>query len=184
MTRPLTFANITSALALTVALGTGTAFAATHLPNNSVTGRTIKNSTVTGKDVKDGSLKAADFAAGQLPAGQAGPPGPAGAAAATVYAAVIDSDATNPATLGVNKGALSVNDPAGANSFLSPYVITFNRSLNGCVANTTIGTTSGGAGTALIGTNFNQVQDNTVIAFSFSQAGAPQDVSFMVAVYC
>jgi hypothetical protein len=182
MIRHLTFANVASAVALTVALGTGTAVAANvHLPKNSVTGKTIKNSTVTGKDIKDGSLLSADFAAGQLPSG---PAGPAGAAAATVYAAVIDSDSTNAATLGVNKGAVSVDDPPGANNFLSPYVITFNRSLTGCVANTTIGTTSGSGGTALIGTTFNQLQDNKVIAFSFSQAGVAQDVSFMVAVYC
>lgn len=181
MTRHLTFANIASALALTVALGTGTAFAANvHLPKNSVTGRTVKNSSLTGKDVKDGSLRGADFAAGQLPAG---PPGAPGAPAVSVFAAVIDTDTTSAATLGINKGAVSVDDPAGANSFLSPYVVTFNRSLTGCVANTTIGRATG-TGTALIGTTYNDIDANTVKVFSFSQGGAPQDVSFMVSVYC
>ena len=100
MTRHLTFANVTSVLALAVALGTGTAFAADNLPKNSVTSKTIKNgavtgkdvknASVTGKDVKDGSLKAGDFAAGQLPV--------------TLYAAVIDNSSAVPASLGVNKG--------------------------------------------------------------------------------
>src|SRR5262245_36872719 len=97
--RHLTFANLASALALTVALGTGGAWAATQLPKNSVTSKTIKNSAITSKDVKNGSLKAADFATGQLPAG------PAGAPAVSLFAAVVDSGNANAATLGTNKGA-------------------------------------------------------------------------------
>lgn len=178
--RHLTFANVASALALTVALGTSTAWAATQLPKNSVTGKQIKNSSVTGKDVRNGSLLAADFAAGQLPAG---PPGAAGAPAATVFAAVIDFDAATAATLGVNRGAVSVSDPAGANSGASPYVVTFNRDLTGCVAGATVGTSTA-AGTALIGPMVAVIAGAKITAFSFDTAAAPQDASFMLAVYC
>jgi hypothetical protein len=178
--RHLTFANVTSALALTVALGTGGAYAASQLPTNSVSGKQIKNSSVTGKDVKDGSLLASDFAPGQLPAG---PPGAPGAAAVTVYAAVIDINGTLAATLGASKGAVSISDPAGDNHGGSPYVITFNRNLTGCVASATVGISTA-PGTALIGPMEASISGATVSAFSFDTAGAPQDASFMVAVFC
>ena len=171
--RHLTFANVASAVALTVALGTGTTYAATHLPKNSV----------TSKQVKNGSLRAADFKTGQLPAGPTGPAGPAGAPAVSLFAAVLDSNSVNPATLGTNKGAVSVSDSAGPSTNDAPYVITFDRNLTGCVALAT----SGGPNTTTafnIGPMAVKISGATVIAFSFNTAGAPQDTSFMVAVYC
>ena len=169
--RHVTFANVASALALTVALGTGTAYAATKLPKNSV----------ASKQVKNGSLRAVDFKAGQLPAG---PTGPAGAPAVSLYAAVLDSGPATPATLGTSKGAVSVSDPAGASDNGDPYVITFDRNLTGCIAlattgapNTTSGFTVGSMAVKISG-------PTTVSAFSFSTAGAGQDTSFMLAVYC
>ena len=88
--RRLSFANVTSMLALTVALG-GTSYAAVTLPSNSVTSRQIKRGAIVGSDihgnaitsskVKDRSLKAGDFAAGQLPAGAKGDTGAQGARA-------------------------------------------------------------------------------------------------------
>jgi hypothetical protein len=87
MRRRLSFANVTSVLALTVALG-GTSYAAVTLPRNSVTSTQIKRGTIVGSDihanavtgakVKDRSLKASDFASGQLPAGAKGDAGPQG----------------------------------------------------------------------------------------------------------
>lgn len=77
---PGRYANVTSTLALVVALG-GTSYAAISLPKNSVGSKQIVNSSVTTRDVKNGSLKALDFRAGQLPSGPQGPagqPGPAG----------------------------------------------------------------------------------------------------------
>ena len=62
-TRRISYANVTSTLALCFALA-GTSYAAV---------------TITGKDVKNASLKGKDFAPGQLPAGPQGPQGPAGA---------------------------------------------------------------------------------------------------------
>jgi len=85
--RHMSFANVTSLLALVFAMG-GAGYAAT-LPRNSVgsaqikpnavTGSDIRAKAVTSSDVADRSLRAVDFAAGQLPAGLKGDPGTAGA---------------------------------------------------------------------------------------------------------
>jgi hypothetical protein len=82
----LSFANVTSLLALFVALAAG-AYAA-GLPKNSVKSKQIKagavkadelaDEAVTSPKVADGSLLGKDFAPGQLPAGATGPQGPAG----------------------------------------------------------------------------------------------------------
>jgi hypothetical protein len=87
MRRKLSFANVTSMMALMVALG-GTSYAA-GLAKNSVgstqiKSKAVKNSdlgdnAVTSKKVKNGSLLAADFALGQLPAGAKGDRGLTGA---------------------------------------------------------------------------------------------------------
>lgn len=88
----LSFANVTSMMALMVALG-GTSYAAVTLPHNSVGSAQIKPSgvknsdlgasSVTSAKVKDGSLLSKDFALGQIPAGPAGLAGAAGATGAT-----------------------------------------------------------------------------------------------------
>src|SRR5215213_6291394 len=83
--RSLSFANVTSLLALFVALA-GTSYAAVAITsgdvkNNSLTSADIRNNSIKSIDVKNRSLLAKDFKAGQLPAGSqgpAGPPGPAG----------------------------------------------------------------------------------------------------------
>lgn len=97
------YANVTSTLALVVALG-GTSYAAIKLPKDSVgttqikthgvTATDLANDAVTSRKIKDGSLKRVDFKAGELAAavssasvatpekGATGPTGPAGPAGA------------------------------------------------------------------------------------------------------
>ena len=80
--RHATFANITSLLALFVALG-GTATAALlitgkNVKDSSLTGADIKNRSLTGKDVRKRSLLANTFKDGHLPRGPQGPQGPQG----------------------------------------------------------------------------------------------------------
>ena len=77
--RRLSFANVTSVLALFVALG-GTSYAAVALSKGSVKSKHLAKGAVTSKKVKDGSLGARDFRRGSLPAGVAGAPGSQGAA--------------------------------------------------------------------------------------------------------
>jgi hypothetical protein len=75
----LTFANVTSLLALFVALG-GSSYAALHvgskqIVNNSVRSKDIRNNDLRSADVRNGSLLPADFKPGALPAGPRGLPG-------------------------------------------------------------------------------------------------------------
>ncbi len=70
--------NLVAYVALFVALGGTSAYAAGALQKNSVGAKQLKRNAVTTKKVKDGSLLAADFAPGQLPAGQRGQAGPQG----------------------------------------------------------------------------------------------------------
>jgi hypothetical protein len=77
-----TYANVTSTLALFIALG-GTSYAAVsigsaNVRNNSLTGVDVRNNSLTGADVRNGSLLAGDFKAGQLPAGTKGDTGAPG----------------------------------------------------------------------------------------------------------
>jgi hypothetical protein len=121
----LSFANITSMLALTIALG-GTSYAAVTLPHNIVGSaqikpRAVKNSdlgsnSVTSGKVKNRSLFAVDFKLGQIPAGPtgatgatgpAGPQGPAGVAAA--YARVNATGALDSGTPPQNKNVGQAN---------------------------------------------------------------------------
>ena len=76
--RRLTYANVTSTIALIIAVSGGTAFAATHL----ITGKQIAKGTITAANVKSHSLLASNFKRGQVPRGATGPQGPAGAAGA------------------------------------------------------------------------------------------------------
>lgn len=80
-TRQLTYANVVSTIALVVALGTGSAWAASTvldgrtLRNGSVGSSKIAANAITSAKVRNGSLLASDFRRGQLPAGPAGPAG-------------------------------------------------------------------------------------------------------------
>jgi hypothetical protein len=97
LTSRLTYANVTSTLALFVALG-GSSYGALNLPRNSVGSKQIRTAAVGSRQIKDSSLEVKDLsvaarkamrgAAG--PAGPAGPTGPAGISA-TRYFAVVSS---------------------------------------------------------------------------------------------
>ena len=78
--RHLSFANITSLIALVFAMG-GTGYALT-LPKDSVGSKQIRNNAVTSSEVATRSLRANDFARGQLPVGARGAPGATGPAGA------------------------------------------------------------------------------------------------------
>jgi hypothetical protein len=70
----VTYANVVSTIALVLALGGATAFAASTLSKNSVGTKQLKKNAVTGVKVKDGSLTGADVNAstlGQVPSAKA-----------------------------------------------------------------------------------------------------------------
>src|ERR1700749_513638 len=70
--------NLVAYLALFLALGGTSAYAAGALPKASVGAKQLKRNAVTSAKVKDGSRRGADFAAGELPSGAAGAKGPVG----------------------------------------------------------------------------------------------------------
>ncbi len=75
----LTFANVTSVVALFVALGGGAYAVSNHAPANSVTSKSIVNGSVNSKDVQNNSLTGKDIKGSALGGGSGGPPsGPAG----------------------------------------------------------------------------------------------------------
>jgi len=78
ISKRLTYANVMSTIAVFLMLGGATAFAATHLPKNSVGPKQIRKNAVNSAKVKNHSLQAADFKQGQLPAGPQGPQGEKG----------------------------------------------------------------------------------------------------------
>ena len=112
--RNLSFANVISMLALTIALG-GTSYAAIKLPSNSVGSKQIKAkavknsdlaaSSVTTDKVKDGSLLTTDFAANQLPAGPKGTTGATGLTGAPGPAGVIGSVVVHRTDIALPAGA-------------------------------------------------------------------------------
>ena len=62
----LTYANVVATLALFIAVGGASAFAATQLKKNSVGTKQIKNNAVTGAKIKNGSVTAAKVKSGSL----------------------------------------------------------------------------------------------------------------------
>src|SRR5437763_418832 len=101
--RRLTFANVTSCLALFVALG-GASYAAIKLPANSVGTKQVKARSITTQKLSRGalaSIRAATRVAGpqglrgaQGPPGQQGPTGATGATGASGASAISDGAIT------------------------------------------------------------------------------------------
>ena len=103
MPRP-SAALVVASIALFVALS-GTSYAVTQLPKNSVGTKQLKRNAVTSTKVKDGTLVAADFQAGVL-TGTAGPKGDTGATGA--------AGATGPAGPAGATGAQGVPGPTAS----------------------------------------------------------------------
>ena len=114
MQRPkLTYANVVSTLALTIAVGGGSAYAAatiatSDIQSGAITNSKLANSAVTGAKVKNGSLpKGATGATG--PAGPAGATGPAGAAATAngVFASINADGSVVAGSTGITTGNIA-----------------------------------------------------------------------------
>ncbi len=138
-------AMIVACAALVIALG-GVSYAATVLPKDSVGSTQLRKGSVshaklhknavTGAEVRDGTLTAADFRAGQLRAGVAGPQGPKGDAGPQGPAGPQGASATKLFGAFQVDGKLVHGSGVTAVSYTSAgsYTVTFDRSLEGCVA--------------------------------------------------
>jgi hypothetical protein len=197
----LSFANVTSAAALFVALG-GVSYAVT-LPRNSVDSKQIeqnavgaaeiRRSAVRTDEVADFSLQAQDFETDALPEGPVGPvgppglSGPAGADATKLFAYIREPATAGPPVVQYGSGVSGVTRD-GVNT----YTVTFNRSLIDCVvlANTGIGNPpfSPGGDAQTIAAIPEVVMDNgpsgqVEVTFTTITGQSPR-ASFLISAFC
>ena len=158
----LTYANVAATLALVIAVGGGTAWAAQKIRTrniayhavtaskvnyNAITASKVKNGSLSGKEIRDGSLVAADFGVDQLPRGEKGEKGdPATSLHGTV-------SALGALTFGSGVTAVAPGDDG-------EYAVTFDRDVSRCSVVATVATSLGGSVSAQ------------------HAAGAPQQVAF------
>jgi len=176
--RHLTYANAMATIAVAVALG-GTSYAAFSLPRNSVGSMQIRSGAVRGSEVRNGALGTSDLSprarralhGATGPAGPAGPIGPSGPSATPLFAIVRGS------------GELAGGTATGAvPSGLGMYTVSFSRSVAGCAATATLGTsdnTAAAAGRITV----NLVNDGVGVQ-TFGPDGAPSNQPFHLIVAC
>ena len=146
----MTYANVVSTLALALAVGGGTAYAATKIGThniryhavtgskvavNAVTASKVKNSALSGADIRDNSIRGADIRTGTLEASDFAPDQLPKGDATTAFGVV-----TTAGTLanGKNVSSLSSTD-AGV------YTATIGQDVSKCAAVATL--VGGAAGT-------------------------------------
>jgi hypothetical protein len=187
----MTYANVVSTIALGLAIGGGTAYAATKigtsniryhavtgskLATNSVTASKIKANSIsssdvrgnslTGSDVRTGTLQASDFAAGQLPKGDKG-------------------DKGDPATsiFGVLSGTgvlASSKNVTGVSVAANAYTVSFALDVSKCAA---VAIPVGGVAGSVTGQPTPGVPTQMTFA-TFGQDGNANARAFQFAVYC
>jgi hypothetical protein len=194
----LSYANVASTLALVLAVGGGSAYAAqtigrsdirTHavtgskiakqavtaskVRNGALSGKDLRDNSVTGADLANGSLRAIDFAAGQLPKGDKGDPG---APATALHGAV-------PATgvLASPRGITVAPEGPLANAV---YTATFNQDVNTCSVVATLAGNDAGSVTAQPNGDATAAARRLVTFRTFDATGAPAQRAFSFAVFC
>lgn len=176
----LTYANVTATLALVAALG-GTSYAAFRLPRNSVGATQIRAGAVRSSEVEDHSLGVRDLshAARSSLRGTTGPPGPVGPSgpqgpAAAEYFAIFAASGDR----------LAGNSTFGGRAHdIGTYSVGFARSVAGCAASVTLGTTDATAvtpGLITVGVN----ADGSLAVRTYDAGGKPTDLPFHVIVAC
>lgn len=192
MRKHLTYANVMSTIAATLAMGGGSyAVAAGFLD-----GSRLKDNTVASIKITDGSLVAADFAQNQLPQGPQGPTGPQGPSGPqgevgprgpkgepggpglpTMFARV-----TSAGELEYGMGATDAHRYAPGG-----YMVEFNRPLDYCVAQVANGVghpillADSGHTSAHV---FADVRETSVNVGVTNSGGQHIDSGFMVTVVC
>ena len=186
-------ALIISAMALTVSLSAGGAYAATligtaQLKNNSVTSAKIKDKTITAKDLSPAAKKALTGPAGATgAAGATGPAGPAGGTGATGATGATGSSATALWAVVKTTGVISRSSgtTGAVREVQGRFTVTFNRDVTACsyVANIgleTSGTPTRGYATVVPATG----STNAVTVFTADKNGDLTDLTFHLAVFC
>jgi hypothetical protein len=190
----LSYANVVATLALALAVGGGTAYAAQRIrasqigyhavtaskinynavttskvKNGSLTDKDLRDSSITTQDVRNGTLKAEDFATAELPQGPKGDPGaPATALRGTVSAV---------GTLSNAQGVTAVTAGDGAE-----YTLTFDRDVSKCSVVATVATVADGDGGTVTGAPSGAAQQVTFRTRDTAGAAAQRPFSF--ALFC
>ena len=190
----LTYANVAATLALVIAVGGGSAWAAqkirtrniayhavtaskvnynaitaSKVKNGSLSGRELRDSSVTTEDVRNGTLRSEDFGAGQLPKGDKGDKGdPATSLHGTVSAIGV---------LTFGSGVTSV--VRGAE--VGIYAVTFDRDVSRCSVVGTVANTGGGSVSAA---HAGAATPQRVDFRTRDLAGTLADLPFCFAVFC
>jgi len=187
----LSYANVAATLALLIAVGGGSAYAASQIRsrdigrhavtasklafnavtaskvrNSALSGKDLRNESVTTSDVDNGTLRAQDFAPGQLPPG---PKGDKGDPATSIFGVVSAGG-----VLGSGKGVTAVSSGTG-----STYTVTINQDVSKCAVVATVASTDGGLVSWAPGGTVQQIVFKTR-----NLAGGPTDLPFSFAVYC
>jgi hypothetical protein len=188
----LTYANVVSTIALALAIGGGTAYAATKigtkniryhavtgskLASNAVTASKVKNSalsswdirnnSIRSDDIRTGTLQASDFAPNQIPKGDKGDKGDP---ATSIFGVV---SAGGGLTSFKNVSAISGNGTAGVG-----YTLTINQDVSKCAAVATLN--GGGAGSVTGSPTAGNPQQITFHTYD----GGETPRAFQFAVYC
>ena len=184
----LSFANVTSVIALFVALG-GTGYAAVTLPRNSVGSAQIrshavgsselKSSAVTSRALRNRSVTLGDISVSARASlrGAMGPQGPAGPAGPTLRAAV-------PSGGSVQRGnAVGAGHVGGTNE----YRVAFDRDVSACVATATLAAVPAGAGVDQPDAGritVTQDQPTSVLVRTFAADSTPAERPFNLILAC
>jgi len=194
MLRRLSYSNVAATLALALAIGGGTAYAASKIGksdiayhavtaskvnfdaitaskvrNSTLSGRDLRDSSVTTADVRNGTLRAEDFAAGSLPKGEKGDKGdPATTLHGTVTAA---------GALAGGEGVTAVSPADGG-----VYTVTFDQDVSKCAVIATVATTGADDGGTVTGAPSGSAQQVTFR--TRDTAGAAAQRPFQFALFC
>jgi hypothetical protein len=181
----MTYANVVSTIALALAVGGGTAYAATKIgtnniryhavtgskvATNAVTASKVKNSALSGADLRDNSIRGADIRTGTLEASDFAPGQlPKGDPATSIFGVVT---AAGTLANGKNVTSLSSTD-AGV------YTATITQDVSKCAAVATL--VGGAAGTITATPTAGNVAQ---ITFQTRSGATDERRAFQFAVYC
>jgi hypothetical protein len=184
LARNLSYGNVTSTLALFLALG-GTSYALT-LPRNSVGSIQIRPRAVRASELATGAVRSHDVADRSLDLrdlslnaraslkGASGPAGPAGAPAVTYRAAV-------------NSGNEHVrgNATSGEHRNVNEFVVGFARSVDECISTATLATVEGGMVVDPPPGRITVARENgRALVRTYDAAGNPTALPFHLIVAC
>lgn len=117
----ITYANVVSTLCLFLLVGGGVAWAAAHLPKNSVGAKQLKKGAVTPSKLSQSTKTTLKGSVG--PAGPQGPKGDTGAPATSLWAEISETGSVRKGS-----GVVSALQPFGEGS----YEVNFNRDVREC----------------------------------------------------